>query len=64
MGIFDELLPGGNSDSGKINGVATGIVKENWDDKHQGMVKVEYSIGERGKSISGWMPVMSSSTVI
>lgn len=42
-----------------IHSVVTGIVKENWDDKHQGMVKAEYSLGEAGKNISGWMPVMS-----
>lgn len=39
--------------------VTTGIVKENWDDKNPGMVKVEYFLGEKGKSISGWIPVAS-----
>lgn len=39
--------------------VTTGIVKENWDDKNPGMVKVEYFLGEKGKSVSGWIPVAS-----
>ncbi len=34
---------------GTIAGVATGIVKENWDAKHPGMVKVEMFLGEAGK---------------
>lgn len=61
IGFYEGLSPA--ADSGgrdlKLHSVTTGIVKENWDDKHQGMVKVEYSLGEAGKNISGWMPVMS-----
>ena len=56
------FFSGTSADTGRamgLNSVVTGIVKENWDDKHQGMVKVEYSLGEAGKNISGWMPVMS-----
>lgn len=39
-------------------GLMLGVVKKNWDKEHQGMVMVEYSVGEKGKSTSGWLPVM------
>lgn len=58
-GFFEGTQPDGNGRLMGIQGVATGIVKENWDDKHQGMVKVEYSLGEEGRNVSGWMPMMS-----
>ncbi len=62
MGLFDELLDireesqeeGGLSG---IRGVAVGIVKENWDSKHPGMLKVELVLGEKEKSILDWMPM-------
>ncbi|MDE7272906.1 MAG: phage baseplate assembly protein V [Lachnospiraceae bacterium] len=41
-------------------GLMLGTVKQNWDKEHQGMVMVEYSVGEKGKSTSGWIPVMQS----
>lgn len=44
----------------RIPGVTTGIVKENWEKEHQGMVKVEMHLGEEGKNVTGWAPVMSS----
>lgn len=37
--------------------VITGLVKENWDKEHPGMVKVEYFLGTKGKNVSGWVPV-------
>ena len=40
-------------------GVTTGIVKENYDKDHPGMVKVEYMLGETGKNVTSWIPVMS-----
>lgn len=43
----------------KFSGITTGIVKENWDEKYPGMVKVEYVMWETGKNVSGWIPVMS-----
>ncbi len=59
IGFFEGVRPDGSGRAAGIQGIVTGIVKENWDDKHQGMVKVEYSLGEEGKNVSGWMPVMS-----
>ena len=39
-------------------GVMLGKVKKNWDSEHPGMVMVEFLLGEKGKSTSGWIPVM------
>ena len=58
MGIFDELLDGQNNNAaGEISGFVTGLVKENWDSEHPGMVKVEYFLGAKGKNLTGWVPV-------
>lgn len=40
------------------NGIATGIVKENWNEEAKGMVLVEMSLGEEGKTDTEWIPVM------
>lgn len=45
---------------GKIYGITTGIVKENYNKEYQGMIKVEMYLGEAGKNVTGWVPVMSS----
>ncbi len=57
MAMLGEMLL--KQYKGTIAGVATGLVKENWDEKHQGMVKVEMFLGEEGKSVTGWVPVMT-----
>lgn len=57
MGMFDELLQPSASQSGAIPGVVIGIVKENWEKEHPGMIKVEYFLGEKGKNLTGWVPV-------
>ncbi|MCH5344161.1 MAG: hypothetical protein J1E64_08980 [Acetatifactor sp.] len=57
MALFNELLSEPNSGDANISGVAIGVVKENWDDKHPGMVKVEISLGTSGKSLTDWTPV-------
>lgn len=44
---------------GTAAGVARGTVKENWNEKHPGMVKVEMFLGERGKRMTGWVPVLT-----
>lgn len=54
--VFSEFYEGHT----RIPGITTGIVKENWDQDHQGMVKVEMYLGEAGKNVTGWIPVMSS----
>lgn len=41
----------------KICSVTTGLVKENWDEEHPGMVKAEYFLGTQGQNVTGWVPV-------
>lgn len=57
MGIVDELLDAQILTVGDLPGILTGLVKENWDEEHPGMVKVEYFLGEKGKNETGWVPV-------
>lgn len=59
MGLFDEFLDdsGQEQEQANIPGVAVGIVKENWDSKHPGMLKVEVSLGISGKNLTDWAPV-------
>lgn len=59
MGMFDELLKPSSHTAGRIPGIVPGIVKENWDSEHPGMVRVEYFLGEEGKNLTGWIPVLS-----
>lgn len=55
MGIFDGLMPVG-TDNG-IYSVTTGLVKDNWDKEHPGMIKAEYFLGTSGRNVTGWIPV-------
>ena len=57
MAYFNEIDTAGPDD--RICGVVTGLVKENYDKDHEGMVKVEYMLGENGKNVTGWVPVAS-----
>lgn len=57
MGMFDELLQPSSPLSGVVPGIVIGIVKDNWDKEHPGMVKVEYFLGEKGKNQTGWIPI-------
>ncbi len=44
----------------KIYGITTGVVKSNWDNdeqKHPGMVKVEFFLGEEGRTMTDWVRV-------
>ncbi len=43
-------------------GLVTGIVRKNYDKNEAGKVMVEYSIGEPGKMMTGWVPVMTPYT--
>lgn len=54
--IFDGIADAGRSE--EIASLAIGKVKENWDEKHPGMVKVEYFLGTTGKNVSAWVPVV------
>ncbi|MBR1633878.1 MAG: hypothetical protein IJ682_02320 [Lachnospiraceae bacterium] len=49
IGVSDERVPG----------VVTGLVKDNYDAEHPGMIKVDYYLGQDGKNVTGWVPVMS-----
>lgn len=60
MGLFNEMLETDEKEDGgpvNINGVAIGVVKENWDSKHPGMVKAEISLGRGGSNLTDWIPV-------
>lgn len=59
MSLFGELFEQDENIANKVWGVTTGIVLENWDEKNQGKVKVEMNLGEQGKNVSGWIPVMT-----
>lgn len=55
MGMFQDWVDNGADE--RICSVTTGLVKNNWDKDHPGMVKVEYFLGTRGKNVTGWIPV-------
>lgn len=57
MPLLANLIP---NQYHTVPGIVRGIVKENWDEKHKGMLKVEIFLGEEGKSITGWVPVMTN----
>lgn len=62
MSLFDEILEDQKEYHRKVQsmmGIVYGVVKENWDQEHPGMVKVEILTGESGKNVSDWMPVMA-----
>lgn len=52
MGFLDGTAP-----DSRICSVTTGLVKENWDQDHPGMLKLEYFLGTTGKNVTGWVPV-------
>lgn len=64
MNFYDELLSKQKDDKTypeiTAPGLLNAIVKENWDEKHKGMVKVEYLMGEKNKKTSDWVRVMAS----
>lgn len=60
MGLFDEMLETDEKEDGgqaNINGVAVGVVKENWDSEHPGMIRAEISLGRSGNNLTDWIPV-------
>lgn len=60
MGLYDDIFAGSNhSSSEKEYSVTTGTVRENWEKEHPGMVKVEFFLGEQGKNVTGWVPVIT-----
>lgn len=59
MSMIEELLVMNTVAEDRVFSVTTAVVKENWDKEHAGMIKVEMFMGETGKNITGWVPVMS-----
>lgn len=60
--MFEELWEGAGSESaprGMVSGAVIGVVKENWNEKKPGTVRVEYRLGEKGRMVSRWSPVAS-----
>lgn len=56
--LYDELLKESRkTEAPPAAGIAAGIVKENYHKDYPGMVQVEYTIGEKGRNVSGWIPV-------
>lgn len=42
-----------------MDGIITGIVKNNWSEDFPGKLMVEYTLGETGKMVTGWLPFMA-----
>ncbi len=60
MGLYDEIAGAvQTSESNSISSIVTGVVKENWNEKFPGKVKVELFLSEAGKNVTGWASVMS-----
>lgn len=59
MSAFEEFLTLSMPGEEKVFSVTTAVVKENWHKDYPGMVKVELFMGEAGKNVTGWVPVMS-----
>lgn len=66
LDIFESLLDEDSPETAfekakeqKIYGITTGVVTENWDNdkKHPGKVKVEFFLGEQGKTKTDWVRV-------
>lgn len=57
--MFEELLLMNKTGEDRVFSVTTALVKENWDKDYPGMIKVEMFLGEAGKNVTGWVPVMS-----
>lgn len=55
MGLMGEWIYNGADE--RVCSVTTGVVKNNWDSKYPGMVRVEYFLGTAGKNVTGWIPV-------
>ena len=63
MNFYDELLEVKKEQdtlpSVTAPGLLNGVVKEIWDEKHKGMVKVEYLLGEKDHKTSDWVRVLT-----
>ena len=63
MNFYDELLNTKQEEDTlpKVTspGLLNAVVKEIWDEKHKGMVRVEYLMGEKGRRTSDWVRIMT-----
>ena len=59
--MYEEgFRTGGAAAGGSLRyGLVSGTVKENYNKNEPGRIKVEYYIGEQGKALTGWIPVMA-----
>ena len=59
--MFEEMIRAADSwAGGSLNlGLTSGTVRENYDKNEPGKIKVEYYIGEQGRLLTGWVPVMT-----
>jgi len=61
VSFYDTLFSGEKlGKEQKTAGITTGEVKENWNKEYPGMVKVEFFLGEQGKTLTGWLRVVQS----
>ena len=61
MGLYDSMrIVPGIGFPYTIGGIVTGTVKENYNKDFPGKVKVELLLGEEGKNVTGWIPVMTT----
>lgn len=59
MNIGENVHSGENESENKPESLTLGIVKDNWDSAHPGMVRVSISTAVDGEQESSWMPVAS-----
>lgn len=63
MNFYDELLEEKEENTTfppvTAPGLLNAVVKENYDEEHKGMVRVEYIMGEKDKKTSDWVRVMT-----
>lgn len=63
MNFYDELLETKRETDTlppvTAPGLLSGVVKEIWEEKHPGMVRVEYLLGEKDHKTSDWVRVMT-----
>ena len=68
MNFYDELLADKAEDKTfpevTAPGLLNAIVKDIWDEEHQGMIKVEYLMGEKDKKTSDWVRVLTNDSML
>lgn len=56
--MFDEIFQDNNIKENNISGIVTGLVKEIYDAKHHGMVKVEMFMTDGTLNVTDWIRVI------